>query len=361
MTDMLDLAKKTIDTYFNTNNFYSKNLNPISSEQLRSILSSHGLHKKFPPDFAIFRILDNKAECINKEDITLIEPRANPYEKYITYLIEKYNIVFKNDSHFIFDLASACTNRKLFKDIDNIILSYHFPNISSDLHCIPFTDCHFFHHNYRHYYKSTYQYSETPFCKKINKIIWRGNSCPTIRPDEDMYDPDLYKISGNKEWFNLRLDVCKKYFDNSHMDIGFNKITDAEWKKPYKPFVKDTVDKKSMSEYKYILDICGIGATCEATIWKLQSGSVLFWLVDDIFYKHNLPIWNAWYTPLLKPFEHYIPVNLENMQEMYDWCENHESQCVDICNNAKATTMKILEIWEEANAYILQKISKLDT
>jgi hypothetical protein len=350
--------KVIIDEWFQKYDQKNKPLSPISTDQLNQYLKKYDLYEKFPPDLAIYKILDNKAICTNKESITLADQRATVYEKYITYLIEKYNIKFHNDAHFLFDLSSACPKRTIYKDIDNILLSSHIPN-TINLHCVPFTDCHYLHPHYAKYYKSEVKYSETPFANKINKIIWRGNSYPTLRPEENMYDPNTYKISGNKEWCNLRLDLCRKYFNNPNMDLGFHETTDAEWKRPYQEFLKDKMDPKEMSEYKYILDVCGSGATCEATIWKLQSGSVLIWLVDNIFYKHNQPLWNAWYTPLLKPFEHYVPANLENLEEMFYWCENHQEECIRISNNAKKIISDILEIWEEANAYILQKMSEI--
>jgi 23S rRNA U2552 (ribose-2'-O)-methylase RlmE/FtsJ len=351
--------KVVIDEWFEKSNFKEKSLSPISPDTLNHLLKKYNLYKKFPPDLAIYNISDQKAVCINKEDVVLKDQRAVVYENYITYLIEKYNIKFQNNSHFIFDLASACPNRNIYQEINNVMLSSHVPN-KENLHCLPFTDCHYIHPHYAKYYKSQMEYSDKSFSNKINKLIWRGNSYPTLRPEENMYDPEKYQISGNKEWCNLRLDLCKKYFNNPNMDLGFHETTDAEWKKPYREFLRDKMNPKEISDYKYILDVCGSGATCEATIWKLQSGSLLIWLVDDIFYKKNQPLWCAWYTPLLKPFEHYVPANLENLEETFYWCENHQKECLAISNNAQKIIRDILEIWEEANAYILQKISTLN-
>jgi hypothetical protein len=348
--------KQLIDDWFAR--VKNKNTSYIDPFYFKELLKQKGLHKKFPPDFAIFNVLNNKIECTNKPEIRLANERAVVYEKYFQKLIDNYNISFKDNSCFIFDLASACPSRKILDEIDNLVISTHIPN-SEKTQVIPFSDCHYLHPHFKEIYQSKIKFSEKTWEEKNNKLVWRGNSNPTLRPEENMYDESLYPISGNSQWCFIRLELCSKYFNHKNMNLGIHEVTDEEWKKPYIPYLREVMSPLKMSEYKYILDVCGIGATCDATIWKLQSGSLLIWLVDNFFYKKDEPLWLAWYTPLLKPYEHYIPANLDNLNDQFNWCEDNQQKCKEIAHNAKKIIKDILNIWETANAYILENISKL--
>ena len=76
------------------------------------------------------------------------------------------------------------------------------------------------------------------------------------------------------------------------------------------------------------MDVGGIsGTTWTALRWKMCSKSVVF-KVDSGY--------ADWWHLLLRPFEHYIPVqqDLSDLKQQYDWAEAHPILAQQIATNA---------------------------
>ena len=79
--------------------------------------------------------------------------------------------------------------------------------------------------------------------------------------------------------------------------------------------------------YKYIIHIDGHVSAFRLSL-ELKMGSVIL-LVNSG--------WKMWYSELLKPYVHYVPVD-NDLSDIYDkikWCKNNDEKCKEIVSNAK--------------------------
>eukprot|EP00545_Synedropsis_sp_CCMP1620_P013215 CAMPEP_0119006540 /NCGR_PEP_ID=MMETSP1176-20130426/2346_1 /TAXON_ID=265551 /ORGANISM="Synedropsis recta cf, Strain CCMP1620" /LENGTH=1101 /DNA_ID=CAMNT_0006958457 /DNA_START=62 /DNA_END=3368 /DNA_ORIENTATION=- len=77
----------------------------------------------------------------------------------------------------------------------------------------------------------------------------------------------------------------------------------------------EPLDPMQMSRYKYQLDLGGGGGTSwRGTVSKLRMPGVLL--------HHETPTMD-WFYPNMKPFQHYIPINLDlsDLKAKYEWAE----------------------------------------
>lgn len=106
---------------------------------------------------------------------------------------------------------------------------------------------------------------------------------------------------------------------------------------------------QEQSKYKYILTLEGHVAAYRLS-YELSSGSVILLAESQ---------WQMWYYPLLKAYEHYVPVkeDLSNLLSQIEWCKSHDVKCHQIARNARAFYNKYLgtkgildflqkELWE---------------
>jgi len=101
----------------------------------------------------------------------------------------------------------------------------------------------------------------------------------------------------------------------------------------------DTIDPKLMEElgtgaymsmneqarYKFILHLPGHSEAYRLSM-ELAMGSVI--LLYPCRYQ-------LWYSCSLKPYEHYVPVDEEDIFEQIRWCKQHPEQCEKIASNAR--------------------------
>jgi hypothetical protein len=89
------------------------------------------------------------------------------------------------------------------------------------------------------------------------------------------------------------------------------------------------------SNYKYIINVPGHVAAFRLSI-ELNMGSVVL-LVDSP--------WKLWYSSLLEPYEHYVPVkaDLSDLIDKIKWCRENDDKCQQIVANAKAFFNKYLQ------------------
>lgn len=91
----------------------------------------------------------------------------------------------------------------------------------------------------------------------------------------------------------------------------------------------DTMTPAQQSQFKYILHLPGHSFAYRLSV-ELSMGSVIFLYPCEF---------SIWYLPLLKPYEHYIP--LENglseteIFDKMDWCDAHPDECLQIAQNAR--------------------------
>jgi hypothetical protein len=79
------------------------------------------------------------------------------------------------------------------------------------------------------------------------------------------------------------------------------------------------------SKYKYIFALNSICLPSELTT-LLFTGSCI------ILEESN---WKCWFSDMLEPFVHYVPLNVDNVKETVNWCVDNESECEKIGLNAR--------------------------
>jgi hypothetical protein len=168
-------------------------------------------------------------------------------------------------------------------------------------------------------YKDTIQeniYNDLDFNKKINKIIFVGsttgntdiklnnriNTCIWGNTDHWATKNTFFKITNIVQ---IPKDLLYSYMDS----IFSNNITIDEQLK-----------------YKYILSIDGNTWAWDRPIWIMKSNSLFFKYESD-----NV----GWYYDLLKENKHYVSVNIENMENKYNFFENNTNQALEIIHNSK--------------------------
>lgn len=126
--------------------------------------------------------------------------------------------------------------------------------------------------------------------------------------------PDILDI-GITKW-NLR---PRK---NSHTD--FLEILDDEGI-PLKPFMTPL----EQSNFRYILHLPGHSAAYRLS-YELSMNSVIFLYPCE---------YNLWFTHLLEPYKHYIPLEKKlteiDILKKFEWCQSNPETCVQISKNAR--------------------------
>lgn len=169
-----------------------------------------------------------------------------------------------------------------------------------------FVETHGFHHELSP--TGNWNPVDIPWTNKINKIIYRG----------DINNGNLFNFI-DPIWEEEKKTRGHRYYLYHHKKQNYQDILDME---------TDRLTPHEMSKYKYQLDIDGVTNSWGGLIWKLQSGSIVF--------KQD-SIWEQWFHYKLQPFIHYIPINndLSNLREMYEWCETHQHECLEIIHSAR--------------------------
>ena len=90
------------------------------------------------------------------------------------------------------------------------------------------------------------------------------------------------------------------------------------------------------TSHKYIIHIDGHVAAYRLSK-ELSFGSVI--LKVESLYDYQL-----WFTSLLKPWIHYIPIkqDLSDLAEMITWCKKNDTKCKSIAENAMAFYQKYI-------------------
>ena len=188
---------------------------------------------------------------------------------------------------------------------------------------IDIVDRHYFYHNlynpFRSYHKGV------PFHTKQNKIVFAGQE------------------RGSKFNFANRRDIeCSQrdYFKSDA--VPKDNIVCGGW-----------IDRSEMIYYKYILDIDGNSSTWDATAWKLNSGSVIFKTQSS---------WRQWFYEEYLVDVHYIEIkdDFSDIQEKYQWCENHPEECLMMIDRCKDLFQKIYKYQNimEYTRNLLDKINQ---
>jgi len=188
---------------------------------------------------------------------------------------------------------------------------------------IDMVDRHYFFHNIYHPFRSWHEGRQ--FKDKRNFIVYGAhNDRGTIYNYTDRRDIEV----------NQRL-----YFESEA--VAKDNI-----------FLGGFIHRSVQRLYKYILDTDGQVSTWDATAWKLNSGSVIFKASSG---------WRQWFYDEYKPYVHYIPIkdDFSDLQEKYQWCEEHQEECEQIIRNAKDLFQKVYR-YHNIIDYTIKVLDKLN-
>ena len=123
-----------------------------------------------------------------------------------------------------------------------------------------------------------------------------------------------------------------------YIDAGVTKWNLRPRKLQYEQYLQ-TIEKDSFefglvpfkspaeqSRHKYIIHIEGHVSAFRLSL-ELSMGSVIL-LVDSP--------WKIWFSDMLKPYVHYVPVNssMDNLIDQIKWCRSNDDKCREIAMNA---------------------------
>lgn len=180
---------------------------------------------------------------------------------------------------------------------------------------IPIPDRHYFFHNMNHSFRSYHR--GIPWDTKIPKIVFGGQARDS---QYNFLDASMRSLEIAPRTYFKEV-IAPKYPNMIECD--------GRW-----------IDRTDMVYYKYILDIDGAASTWDATAWKLNSGSVIF---------KPKSAWAQWfYEELNSPGGyqsgiHYIEIrdDFTDIQEKYDWCEEHPQECMEMIRRCKALFQEV--------------------
>lgn len=158
--------------------------------------------------------------------------------------------------------------------------------------------------------------------QKKNAVVWRGVTTGSrTRPGN--------RFELMNRWYNA---------DPTKIDVGF--IAVVQNAKVSESTLKRSMPAAEMCSYKYILSVEGNDKDSGLN-WKLTTKSVVF------MPRPRVVSWLMKST--LEPFVHYVPIedDFSDLQEKLEWCQAHESECLQIVKNANEYMRKFYDTENE--------------
>lgn len=197
------------------------------------------------------------------------------------------------------------------------------------------------------------------FMSKRPTLVFRGASTGLGTTLED--NPRLFfsKLSQQGR--------IKEYDENRpFLDVGITKWNIRPRKRQHCDFLDipnpdhlqlplvEPLTPLEQSAYKYILHLPGHSFAYRLSV-ELSMGSVVFLYPSE---------YSIWYLPLLKPYEHYIPLergmDSEEVFEKIRWCDAHPDECVNIAQKAREFYTQYLS-YSSTLDYLQQVCTKLSS
>lgn len=185
---------------------------------------------------------------------------------------------------------------------------------------------------------------------KNQSIRYSCNKYPRIKqiPWDSKKKQAIFRGSSTGAGFdahtNKRLMALEISQTTNLLDIGITKWNTRPRKYETERYLKTiersaypqvkTMTPQEQSTYAYVVHIEGHSAAFRLS-YELSYGSVLL-LVDSE--------WKVWFSKLLQPFQHYVPVkaDLSDLVSQVQWCIDNDEQCKEIAANALAFYDKYL-------------------
>lgn len=99
---------------------------------------------------------------------------------------------------------------------------------------------------------------------------------------------------------------------------------------------KNFMEREEQYKYKYLINVDGHVAAFRL-LSELMTNSLVL-KVD------SMEDWEIWYSRLLKPYEHYVPIkkDLSDLEKQINWCRDNDGKCKEIIKNAHELVNKYI-------------------
>ena len=182
-----------------------------------------------------------------------------------------------------------------------------------------------------------YDFDNIKWEDKIETALFRGGTTgcgTTVETNQRLKLADISHKQPLDEKGNKYLDA-----GITNWNLRIRKLENSEYLTTIYPedFDFDLVERiprNEQSKYKYIINVDGHVKAFRLSS-ELNSGSVLLIVASK---------WKLWYSDMLKPYEHYVPVksDMSDLIQQVIWCRKNDSQCKKIVKNAKEFYSKYL-------------------
>lgn len=271
------------------------------------------IYKNFIQELCDNRIIPDIEFFLNRRDYPLLSRNCT----------EPYNHIWGKDKNLI------SHNYNTYSPI----LSMSSTNNHSDILIPTYQDWTRVQGNVGKYFEKTCEHSndlfDTEWEEKIPTAIFRGSSTGagvTIETNMRLKASYLSTVSpiingrkildaGITKW-QLR---PRKHENSEYIDtIDISQL-------PFKTVNYMTYNEQS--KYKYILNIDGHVSALRLSI-ELAMKSVILLVESE---------WKLWFSDMIQPFVHYIPINkdLSDLFEKIEWCIENDEKCKQIAKNAR--------------------------
>eukprot|EP00798_Chlamydomonas_sp_ICE-L_P010432 gene10432-8382_t len=174
-------------------------------------------------------------------------------------------------------------------------------------------------------------YPPIPWKERINWLIARGPNRKVLNPFE-LYEGELVGTE--------RKPLLLRNLTNQALESSLLKNLNGETY-PNTPSVcyssnpsqgcRGGFSPDEMMQYRYLPLVDSDTVDWDDTVWMLASGSTVFYAlpVNSTDSKLWKP-WELWYSPLLRPYVHYIPCSIETIMESMEACQKLGNMCASV-------------------------------
>ena len=193
------------------------------------------------------------------------------------------------------------------------------------------------------------------WASKLPHLVYRGACSPTVEPTIMRARAPRARVAlAGCQRMLLRGKVCQELVsegalsagnetlvNETHIDFGILLPSGSvpSWQASCEPCRRSAVSKEGQHDYKMILNVDGFGMASDASFWKLSSGSAVVWLMRDGI---DEPVHTEWYSPLLQPYEHYIPATSRDITRKVRWCLENGDRCEAIALRSKELMRSVI-------------------
>ena len=280
------------------------------------------------------------------------------------------------DFEFYIDVTDATpVDDKLFTALGRPLLSQSHSPVAGDRHTLPYPD----HHQILGM-ASVAGYSVPPELEGDAVSLaekYTGFNDASMRPWSDKKDAAVHRAqcvmtfgatmdtSGRLRLLPVRGDVCQhaQTMKSDDVDVGTatNEDTPSSLSGLCSPCSRrEFVDwKKMASQWRYIVNTDGYGMSYDGSFWKLAANSTVFWVASGSIDARDVhtskstdarrnralasgPYWQTWYSALLRPWCHYVPVKVDGVMQALERCRRNERACSQIADRASRAVRTIV-------------------